>query len=218
MTTPFVHIKFGRIVVITMLLLLKINYCLPQDAPPAPPGHGENGNQAPGINENLLIEFLQVFGSENVCYSGYDVISASDVVVYPQGSLLLKAVDAIQILPPTHFYSGAFFRAVISTEPCDDPEQLNEFLLSDSNTSSGNEGIFRVYPNPGGGVFVVEPIGAGLVDAEIQVYSLSGGLLHQQRSGGNQSQIVDLSEKEKGVYLLRIINTKSTSTRKIVIR
>jgi hypothetical protein len=207
-----------RVIILLSGFLMWLN-CLAQDSPPAPPGHGLNDNQAPVSNENLLIEFLQVFGDENICYSGYSIISASDVVVFPEGSLLLKAVDAIHIQPPAYFYSGASFRAVISAQPCDEPEQLNEFLFSGSIKGQGKVDLFRVYPNPGNGIFRIEPLAAcpdG--DAQILVYSLSGGLLHQEMTGFSQSHMLDLSDKQKGVYLLRIITAKETSISKIVIR
>lgn len=81
---------------------------------------------------------------------------------------------------------------------------------------------FHVYPNPNQGSFQIELELEDEGQTQIQVFSLSGQLLHEQQLSQSSSSIVesvDLSEKiSAGVYVLQLVQgTQATNKRLFVI-
>lgn len=203
---------------LTIVLLLDIILCFPQNSPPDVPGHGLNYNQASCNNENLLIDFLRVINGDNLCYGGYSVITAKDVIVNPEGSLLFNALETVYLQSPVHFHLGSLFKASIGGA-CDESELPDAFILGDHTSNPETEPFLKVYPNPGTGVLMLEPVDTKFFgDYEILVYSITGSLLHEISSFISKPLIIDLNQLERGIYLLRITIAMQTSITKIVIQ
>lgn len=77
-----------------------------------------------------------------------------------------------------------------------------------------NQGDFVMYPNPAVNEFSISNLSEG--KNVVNVINLSGQVVMNQ-SISNYSQI-DLSSFENGIYMVSIINSKGTSTQKLVVR
>jgi len=70
-----------------------------------------------------------------------------------------------------------------------------------------------IFPNPGNGIFTIK----GVKDARLEVNSLNGQLIHEERFSSDT--VVDLSSQEKGVYLLEIFsNEELIKVEKLIIQ
>jgi len=73
--------------------------------------------------------------------------------------------------------------------------------------------IGKVYPNPSNGTFNLD-LGQGQWD--VAVYDLTGRKVYENRHDGHS--VIDLSQRPKGIYLLKAIGEGQTLTAKIVVR
>lgn len=85
------------------------------------------------------------------------------------------------------------------------------FLMKDSGTSTGitsskSDDLFKIYPNPVGGI--VNLVGADIIKS-VQIYNMEGELLFNLSDGQTQ---VDVSQLSKGCYLIKINIEKNNST------
>ena len=81
------------------------------------------------------------------------------------------------------------------------------------------EGDFNVYPNPNTGVFTVELNNIKADDYKISVTNVLGQEVYTSASSLNiiSSQRIDLSDLDKGIYILEISNSEVTISEKIII-
>jgi hypothetical protein len=82
--------------------------------------------------------------------------------------------------------------------------------------------VFRTYPNPSSGIFIVEPLGAKFEDCTVSVLNSTGQLVREavcMKSNGRGME-VDLSRAASGVYLLVLtcLRTGQVSCQKIVVK
>jgi uncharacterized repeat protein (TIGR01451 family) len=79
---------------------------------------------------------------------------------------------------------------------------INEYVLPTSlENYHKTPPVVKVYPNPGTGVFSFE-IGES---STVEIYDISGRLVHSSVSKEDR-RLVDLTGKEKGLYIYKIIN------------
>lgn len=100
-----------------------------------------------------------------------------------------------------------------------DPGTTRSFIAKESaNAPSENQtpGI-TITPNPSEGRFLVMMPDAG--ELKISVYNVLGDLVYKGRSTtSNGSIMVDISQRQAGVYLVKIETAVETLSRKIVVR
>jgi len=84
-------------------------------------------------------------------------------------------------------------------------------LKTSENTAVG------IYPNPGNGKITITLPENG--QKEIKVYSLLGSLVYSQLTDQTSLKL-DLSNLNKGIYSLRIVNlnNQNTTTKKLIIK
>lgn len=99
----------------------------------------------------------------------------------------------------------------------------DDFWVVKLNAASISTGIsekeythsIQVYPNPSNGQFIFSGLEK---ESKIAVYDITGKLIHQTMSK-NSNTIIDLSEKEKGMYFYKITTLKSVVEQgKIIIQ
>ena len=80
-------------------------------------------------------------------------------------------------------------------------------------------GEFNIYPNPNNGVFTVELNNIKADDYKISVTNVLGQEVYTSTKEISMliSEKIDLSDFEKGVYILEISNSNSTISEKIII-
>lgn len=73
----------------------------------------------------------------------------------------------------------------------------------------------NIYPNPSSGIFTIEINTKGKEETEIEVYSVTGQLIKTQIENSDKFQI-DISEMNKGMYLLKVQNKNSITSKRII--
>ncbi|HHT04026.1 MAG TPA: DUF4465 domain-containing protein [Bacteroidales bacterium] len=120
------------------------------------------------------------------------------------------------LLSDTNYVYRAF--ATSSTSTLYGVEMSFKTLYDASiNSINANEISMNLYPNPSSGVFNIniEGLSSG---ADIIISDLSGRIVKKQSINGRVNSImVDLSSSKKGVYFVKIITEKTTTSRKLII-
>jgi len=92
---------------------------------------------------------------------------------------------------------------------------LAEIPTSIDQSKSSNL-LFQIFPNPSkDGIFQIENI--SINKTEISIYDVNSKLLYKTYISGKEIKQIDLSDKTKGVYFVRLLNEKLDSTEKLII-
>jgi hypothetical protein len=139
------------------------------------------------------------------------------------GEVTLHAGHSIRMLPGTRVNTGGYMEARIITDDTycmnhrsllvEDDESESEIAEEMLLKSSG----FKVFPNPTTGVFILELLEP--LDAEfivVEIYSMLGERIVSSRLLGSTQYEFDLSEKPRGVYLVRVVNGDAVGIEKVI--
>ena len=137
------------------------------------------------------------------------------------------AAKRIQITPGSHIQNGASLRAYItqSAEFC--PEQMIAASRETEKTSSpvyvsdrkANDVSFKIYPNPSTGLVTLEFDHAGRnEDIQIEIFSVSGGLVYTETIGAAGKHMIDLEGRQPGIYMVRLIIGDGVGYARLVLR
>lgn len=99
-------------------------------------------------------------------------------------------------------------------------EELQQARLEDTNFKSELEDL-KIYPNPSNGNFVVEFTGSKRKDTSVEVYDLNGRVVFSgeaAKAEGMQQLSLDLSDEDKGVYILQIRQGKAGANKKLLVQ
>lgn len=90
-----------------------------------------------------------------------------------------------------------------------------EIVDATTGTRDYNETMVQVYPNPASSILNV----VVSADSKIELSDLNGKLLvAEQNVNANQKHTIDVSNLANGVYMIKIYNDKSVTTKKVIIR
>lgn len=81
---------------------------------------------------------------------------------------------------------------------------------------SGNR--YNIYPNPNGGIFKIDYSGGFQMHYEIEVVDLMGNSILKRQNISDTSFEVNISDKPKGIYFLKIQQGDQVITEKIIYR
>jgi len=84
-----------------------------------------------------------------------------------------------------------------------------------SNISQTTEDYFEVYPNPSSGIFNIEQ--SSSTAKNIWVYDARGSLVVHHKNLWNKSLTIDLSEFDKGIYLLKVETEDKSFSKRIIL-
>lgn len=167
---------------------------------------------------------------------GNNITINSSAIIHNGQQLELIASNEITIEPGFTVENGAVFIAKIDPTACQSSsgiitssnhiDKLNEQILNFQKdnpdlgleaTSSDSNTSIDIYPNPTNGNIVVEINDANLKDCVIHIKDELGRLL-LEKSGIHGVNTIDLSQLNKGVYFIEIIdkNTLNNFTTKII--
>ncbi len=90
--------------------------------------------------------------------------------------------------------------------------KLSQYTGVEENTFDNQVGI---YPNPSNGVFTVET--NGIVGTTISVIDIVGKVVIIHRTLGSNNVIINMSDVEKGIYIVQMQTEKGNENRKIII-
>jgi hypothetical protein len=168
----------------------------------------------------------------DACFGAFQhILVAGDgnPVEFESGSKVnLIAGSSIQFLPGTYIREGANVHAYISTDgsfcdlaksPIIETKPIAAKSLDVENQKPiKNESIkqqsIKVFPNPNNGLFTVTVEGLDQA-AQLVVYNLLGTIVHQNII--HTEKTIDISDLQRGLYVVRIINKNELLSQKILI-
>ncbi|HRO43045.1 MAG TPA: T9SS type A sorting domain-containing protein [Flavipsychrobacter sp.] len=139
---------------------------------------------------------LQNMDSVNI--NGFAVGAISDLVI-PAGSN--EAYVLVQEIKSSAAQDYSVLKHVITGSVGIKDEQLSE--------------TFKLHPNPSSGLFTITRK-SHTIKAAIKIYDLTGSLVFEEEM--NETKAVDLRNKAKGIYFLKLTEGNSTSTTKLLLQ
>ncbi len=114
---------------------------------------------------------------------------------------------------------GTFLYAVSVTKgACTASDTISVTFTTCVGINENNSNIsVSLVPNPSTGITNFSVTGINK-PADIAIYSLLGQLIYADKITGNATARIDLSHLAKGVYMVRIFNEETNSSRKLVIQ
>jgi hypothetical protein len=179
---------------------------------------------------NLIISSLDVNFGLDTCFFAPDTIFVAGndnyVTVYDGGNLNLVAGKVIRIMDGFSVQHGGSLAVwidkngtfcgnkestLLSSMDGQDPTEHEHFTFE-----SGLDLFFRAYPNPTTGNLTVELINDDESSVIVELYSTLGNLIKRTASSGKNLIYFNVSDKQAGVYILRVSNHKGTAQQKII--
>lgn len=168
---------------------------------------------------------------ETFCAEAYQTLTVEYFMVEPGGTAHLIAGQSILFLPETHIKSGGYMHARISNQwgfcenlppmlavidPLHETDEVKSITVNENEVLSQNQ-EFRIYPNPTAGPFTLE-----LMKIEqsstitIEVYGMLGERILHTRLPAEQYYQFDLSGKQTGMYLIRVMANDKVGIEKLL--
>ncbi|MEI7980640.1 MAG: T9SS type A sorting domain-containing protein, partial [Bacteroidota bacterium] len=179
----------------------------------------------PSIPENLTVAGT-VTGSEVKCYNATLTITVAGnnttFLVETGGDATLIAGQNIIFLPGTTVQPGGHLLAYITTtsDYCGvvkAPSMVNSETKQLEVISDEQKPVFRAFPNPTDGKFILELNGIDdAVQTYIEVYRMTGELVSKVTLTGETRHQFNLEGQPTGIYILRIMNKENAGTVKIM--
>jgi hypothetical protein len=169
-----------------------------------------------GVPETLSVQNVDLLSSQRACYNASQTITVSgtNTVILESGSSAeFIAGHNILFEPGFHAVSGCFMHAHISTTYCTKSAELPEPVVKASSAVTTKE--IKVYPNPSSGKVTVD-----LLNYEnpvrINVFNSLGVKVFS--TSALESVSIDLSNAQKGFYILQVVSEDHINTQKFMIR
>jgi hypothetical protein len=80
-----------------------------------------------------------------------------------------------------------------------------------------DENSLKIYPNPARDFITIETNGVVIGNANVKIYDLNGRLLLNKPLDLSQNQQIDVSNLNRGLYVLKIVNTNFNLSKKLII-
>lgn len=94
---------------------------------------------------------------------------------------------------------------------CDSSDNRKVTLLNSSNIEEKEDGVFKIYPNPTTGIFTLQF--SDKLDSGIYVHGTLGNCIWKKQviASENQNISIDLTYHPKGIYIIKVVNSKGTT-------
>ncbi len=179
------------------------------------------------IQDTVWLRNKTLEPGQNYCYNAFQTITTAGTpslfIVQNGADVQLIAGHRIVMLPGTKALPGSHFTARITATGsfcCAVPPAPSSKTASEA-TTVGEDGLtydfYRLYPNPTSGSFVVEMIGEGeeaVVTATIT--NLLGSEILKRSMPYMPRYEFDLSDRQPGIYLVRITRGTQTAITKVI--
>ncbi|MBN2682116.1 MAG: PKD domain-containing protein [Bacteroidales bacterium] len=161
------------------------------------------------LPEIIVSEDVEIYFGETT------VLSATGGESYqwwPSEGLNSTIVSSPEASPDT---TTQYWVLVTNEFGCSDTAEITVSVLPLSISENMAFSDFQVFPNPGSGIVQIENL---LSFSRVEIFSSTGELLSIYEFNYGQNKIVlDLSNKPKGLYLLRFISGTSSATAKYLL-
>ncbi len=185
----------------------------------------------PAIHQGILpvleIPNLSIALNESLCFNATQTVvvagSEKHFVVESGGHADIIAGHNIIIYPGTWIKSGGSLHARISQQWCANPSGLPSLANSEvipvhkEPEPVLHADFFKIYPNPTTGIFTLE-----LLKAEeaslllVEMYTMQGNLVLSREMPASELIELNITEKQPGMYLIRIMSNGNMGVAKIV--
>jgi len=191
--------------------------------------YAQSINLTHNINASISPQFVAVFNGQNKCFEAIETITVggeqAHFVVLPGGSAKLVAGQSIRFLPNTLIQRNSYVHAFISKNGlfCFNPPSMLENLDEESTFAETMPAIiepsplFKLYPNPTTDAFTLELTRADVFSkAIVEIYSLMGNIVGYYELNGATKYAFDLSNRPRGVYLIRVMAGDEIGVEKLI--
>jgi len=173
---------------------------------------------------NRLVENVTITNGQELCFDAVQTITVQDLLVQSGGTIHLVAGQSVLLLPGVIVEANGYLRAWIDTDGmyCANAKAIvaaaNQPIpeIKFEETLPSTAGI-RVFPNPTTGIFTFE-----LANIEedsntnVEIYSMMGKLVQQTTLFGERSYRFDLSNKPRGIYIVRVLHGENLYMEKVI--
>jgi len=174
----------------------------------------------------LPLKDVTIPSGQGNCYNAIQTIAVagngSTFLVESGGSAQFVAGQNVRFLPGTKGNLGSYLHAyTTATGPycCNVVAPVKDATVVESATilTDGNKPFYKVYPNPTTGTFTFE-----LNNVEesskvtVEIYGILGERILKKELSGMKQQVFDLSGRQHGVYLIRVLNGAEMGITKII--
>jgi hypothetical protein len=180
-----------------------------------------------GVPVDLPLAGVTVGSGQENCYNASESITVQNFTVQSggQATFIAGAGGSIVFLPETRVHHDGYLHAYITLDEtyCTNPASL---LISDSepgeaeipaiaSDNSGEEPVY--YPNPTHGFFTIDlSMFKAEDDVLIEVFNMHGEAVYRAQIQGSGLSEINLSGKQPGLYIIRLVSGKKVMTGKIL--
>jgi hypothetical protein len=137
------------------------------------------------------------------------------------GNATFIAGHKISFLPGFLANEGSHMHGYITTngQYCNIPAAplLGYETTCDDDQLNGGSSLFKVYPNPTTGNFMVELTGKKSSEKiQVAIFTLQGEKLMMKELAGKGVYQIEISDHPAGVYFIRIVSANKTETAKMI--
>ncbi|MBE0661039.1 MAG: T9SS type A sorting domain-containing protein [Bacteroidales bacterium] len=173
---------------------------------------------------NRLVENVTLTNGQELCFDAVQTITVQDLLVQSGGVIHLVAGQSVLLLPGILVEANGYLRAWIDTDGmycmnakaiiavADQP--IPEIKFEEAMPLSAG---IRVFPNPTTGSFTLElPEAVEDSRANVEIYGMMGELVQQTTLIGERSYQFNLSDKPRGIYIVRVLQGESLYMEKVI--
>jgi hypothetical protein len=176
---------------------------------------------------NITLEGVEIVSGQDICFEATNTLTVggggSTFVVQNGGYVELVAGQRIRMLEGTHFHSGSYGLARITTtsDYCNLPPPLIAVLeekqsaVEEFAEPETSESYFKVYPNPTTGIFTLE-LSEIASTVTIEIYGVMGEQILRQDVSGFITYEFDLSSQPRGIYIIRVLNGNEMGIQRVI--
>ncbi len=175
--------------------------------------------QVSPLVEILPLNNIGIPSGQSNCYNATLNITAGATgpfIIENGGAVSMIAGQKIRLLPGTRANSGSYLHGFITTTGaycCNAGSPPAQAIMGGGSAGIGlddKKPSFQVYPNPTTGTFTVDVTGvAEWSKVSVEIYGMLGDKILRKEMSGFKQQVFDLSDRQHGVYLIRVMNNGS---------
>ncbi len=180
-----------------------------------------------GLPEELYLSGMNIPPDPDTCFAASHWIVVSDFVIHNGGSATLVTGPSGTILLQTGTVveSGGYLRAWIDED--ENYCELPKAIVISEHTETGEETKFpivpennpgfRIYPNPNTGQFTLELSDvAESSTIKVEIFNLIGESIMNVELPERKQYLFDLSARQPGIYLIRVMKGNEVGVEKVV--
>lgn len=178
------------------------------------------------IPMNRLVENVTITNGQELCFDALQTVTVQDLFVQSGGSIHLVAGQSVLLLPGILVEANGYLRVWIDTDGmyCANAKVIVAAADQPIPELKFEEVLpltlgIKVYPNPTTGIFTLElPEATESAAANIEIYGIMGELVQQTTMFGERSYQFNLSDKPRGIYIIRVLQGENLYMGKVIRR